>query len=217
MARIAFISICDRNAQGLRLMSARLRQRGHECHIIFLKRYPAPQQLPAESDLDPFAWVGIDRRGRSFRYAAPAPVTQPELDLLRQVLQQVRPGVIGMTVNTPLRRLNARVAQFIRTFSSLPVIWGGYDPTVNPAHCLDFCDFVCIREGDAAILEVAECLDDSQPSTRPTTWPAAATEASLSMSALPWLPISMHSPGATTPPTTSISSRTAGSSSPIRL
>lgn len=163
MARIAFISICDRNAQGQRLMSASLRQRGHECHIIFLKRYPAHRQPATEPDADPFAWVGIDRRGRPFRYAAPAPVTEAELDLLRQVLETVRPDVIGMTVNTPLRRLNARVAQFIRTFSSVPLIWGGYDPTISPGDCLDFCDFVCIGEGDTAILEVAECLDRSRP------------------------------------------------------
>ena len=31
MATIAFISICDRNAHGLRMMSADLRRHGHEC------------------------------------------------------------------------------------------------------------------------------------------------------------------------------------------
>jgi hypothetical protein len=163
MARIAFVSICDRNAQGQRLMSARLRQHGHECHIIFLKAYSAGRRLETDAEPDPFAWIGIDRRGRPFRYATPAPLTGRELELLREALERVRPDMIGMTVNTPLRRLNARVAQYIRSFTAVPLIWGGYDPTINPGDCLDFCDYACIGEGDAAILEIAECLDHSRP------------------------------------------------------
>ena len=163
MAHIAFISICDRNAQGQRLMSAALRRHGHECSIIFLKPYPAGRQSATEPDPDPFSWIGIDRRGRAFRYAAPPPFTGRELDLLRLVLENVRPDAIGMTVNTPLRRLNARVARFIRTFSSVPLIWGGYDPTVNAGDCIEYCDFVCIGEGDTAILEIAGCIDASRP------------------------------------------------------
>jgi hypothetical protein len=160
MARIVFISIGDRNAQGQRLMSASLRQRGHECHIIFLKPYCAGRQTAR--DPEPFSWVGIDNRARPFSYAAPSLPSERELDLLRGVLEQSRPDLIGMTVNTPLRRLNALVAQFIRSVTPVPIIWGGYDPTVNPGDCLDFCDFVCIGEGDAAILEAAECLDCSK-------------------------------------------------------
>jgi hypothetical protein len=73
MVRIAFISVCDRNAQGQRLMSARLKQHGHECRIIFLKRYPAGRQTAPALEADPLSWVGIDRLGRPFQHAAPAP------------------------------------------------------------------------------------------------------------------------------------------------
>jgi radical SAM superfamily enzyme YgiQ (UPF0313 family) len=75
----------------------------------------------------------------------------------------LRPDVVGTTVNTPLRRVNARVAEFVRTFSSAPLIWGGYDPTIHPEDCLDFCDFVCFGEGDTTSLEIAGCIDRSQP------------------------------------------------------
>jgi anaerobic magnesium-protoporphyrin IX monomethyl ester cyclase len=160
MACIVFISIADRNAQGQRLMSASLRQRGHECHIIFLKPYCTGRQIAR--DREPLSWVGIDNRARAFSYAEPSLPSEREFGLLRRVLEEARPDVIGMTVNTPLRRLNALVAQFIRSVTPVPIIWGGYDPTVNPGDCLDFCDFVCIGEGDTAILEAAECLDRSK-------------------------------------------------------
>jgi len=39
MAKVTFISLYDRNAYGLRLMSANLKQQAHHCDIIFLKQY----------------------------------------------------------------------------------------------------------------------------------------------------------------------------------
>jgi radical SAM superfamily enzyme YgiQ (UPF0313 family) len=58
-----------------------------------------------------------------------------------------------------LRAHHAQVTKFIRGFSGAPVVWGGYDPTINPAACLDLCEYACIGEGDTTILELAECID----------------------------------------------------------
>ena len=157
MATIAFISICDRNAHGLRMMSADLQRHGHECHIVFLKRYGRSPLSDAEPD--DFPWIGLDTRGREFRYAHGSPITDRELELLREVLQRIRPAAIGLSVTTPLRKRNTRVTHFIKTFTNVPVIWGGYDPTVNTADCLEHCDYACIGEGDRAILEIARRVD----------------------------------------------------------
>lgn len=160
MARIAFISICDRNAHGLRMMSASLRRAGHECDIIFLKRYGRSPSVEAEPD--DYPWIGIDTRGREFRYAHGSPITDRELQLLRSVLERIRPGAIGLSVTTPLRKRNARVSRFLKSFTEAPIIWGGYDPTVNTADCLEFCDYACVGEGDVSILEIARRLDASE-------------------------------------------------------
>jgi hypothetical protein len=89
MACIVFISIADRNAQGQRLMSASLRQRGHECHIIFLKPYCTGRQ--AVRDREPLSWAGIDNRARAFSYAEPSLPSEREFGLLRRVLEEARP------------------------------------------------------------------------------------------------------------------------------
>src|SRR5271157_170688 len=157
MAKIAFLSILGRNAHGLRMMSSILRRNGHECHIVFLKRYGCSPSVEAEPG--DYPWIGIDTRGREFRYAHGSPITPRELELLRGLLQRIRPGAIGMSVTTPLRKRNMRVTQFIRTFSNAPVIWGGYDPTVNTGDCMDHCDYACVGEGDVTILEIARHLD----------------------------------------------------------
>jgi len=157
MAKIVFLSICDRNAHGLRMMSSILRRNGHECHIVFLKRYGRSPAVEAEAD--DYPWIGIDTRGREFRYAHGSPITPRELELLRGLVERIRPGAIGMSVTTPLRKRNIEVTRFLKSFSNAPVIWGGYDPTVNPGDCLEHCDYACIGEGDVAILEVARRLD----------------------------------------------------------
>src|SRR3954468_15518014 len=87
MANIAFISICDRNAHGLRMMSANLRRLGHQCSIVFLKRYGRSDSVDAEPD--DYPWIGIDSRGREFRYAHGSPITDRELELLRRVVERI--------------------------------------------------------------------------------------------------------------------------------
>jgi len=159
MATIVFVSLYDRNAYGQRLLSASLKRRGHDCHIVFLKRYDSTPSKFRGLEAGEHAWIGIDRRGREFKYASTSPISPRELELLRQVIERIQPDLIGLTVNTPLRLQNSRVTKFIKSFSEAPVVWGGYDPTVNPADCLDFCDYACIGEGDTAILELAECVD----------------------------------------------------------
>ena len=84
MARIVFISICDRNAHGLRMMSSSLQRHGHQCHIVFLKRYG--RSPLAEAEPDDYPWIGLDAGGREFRYAHGSPITDRELGLLRGLL-----------------------------------------------------------------------------------------------------------------------------------
>ena len=193
MARIVFISICDRNAHGLRMMSSSLQLHGHQCHIVFLKRYG--RSPLAEAEPDDYPWIGFDAGGREFRYAHGSPITDRELGLLRGLLERIAPHAIGMSVTTPLRQRNARVTRFIKSFSQAPVIWGGYDPTVNTGDCLRHCDYACVGEGDVTILEVARCLDAAESldgvcnlSYRRQDFPVANPRAPLmrDLDSLPW-------------------------------
>lgn len=159
MATIVFISIYDRNANGLRLMSANLIKHGYQCQIIFLKRYENRQSYHPEQVEGEYPWLGIAKNGRPYKYAINSDISDLEFTLLQQTLEQLRPDVIGLTVTTPMRKQAARVTRFIKRHFTAPVIWGGYDPTVNPADCLDLCDYACIGEGDHAILEIARRID----------------------------------------------------------
>lgn len=163
MAKIALISLYDRNAYGIRLMSANLKRHGHECHIVFLKRYDTNPTYKLELEAGEYPWMGFGKNGRTFKYAANSHITDHELELLRGIIAKFNPDIIGMTVNTPLRVQSVRVTKFLKQHFDLPIIWGGYDPTVNSKDCLSLCDYICIGEGDQTILDVAECIDASQP------------------------------------------------------
>jgi len=41
-------------------------------------------------------------------------------------------------------------------------VWGGPDPTINVEECLVYCDFVCIGEGEKAIVDIASALDEKR-------------------------------------------------------
>src|SRR2546421_964584 len=159
MANIVLISLYDRNAYGQRLMSANLKQHGHECHIIFLKRYDTDWSYKLDLEVGEYPWMGINERGKVFKYASNSHISDHELVLLRGLLERIKPDVIGMTVNTPVRVQNIKVTRSIKEHFDVPVVWGGYDPTVNAAHCLSLCDYACVGEGDQTILEIAERID----------------------------------------------------------
>lgn len=161
MAQIMFISLYDRNAYGQRLMSANLKRHGHLCDMVFLKRYdtrPAAANFAVAEDEYP--WMGVNRQGRIFKFASNSAISDTELGLLRGLVEELEPQVIGITVNTPLRSQAKLVTRFLREHFQIPVLWGGYDPTVNPEACLAHADYVCIGEGDQTILDIAARLEE---------------------------------------------------------
>ena len=162
MANIVLISLFDRNAYGQRLMSANLKKNGHQCHIIFLKRFKNENTFNPDYDEDEYPWLGIDLKGRVICFAASSYPTDIEMGLLHKLLSDINPDIIGMTVNTPLRKQNAMVTKFIKQNFEIPVVWGGFDPTVNTLKCLEVADYACIGEGDKTILEIADRLDHNR-------------------------------------------------------
>jgi radical SAM superfamily enzyme YgiQ (UPF0313 family) len=163
VANVLLISVYDRNAYGLRLMSSALKARGHQCHMIFLKRYDTNPTYKLELEVGEYPWMGIGKSGQVFKYASNSHISEKELDLLTALVAEIGPDIIGTTVNTPLRSQSNRVTSHLKKHFDIPIIWGGYDPTVNSEDCLELCDYTCIGEGDQTMQDIADHIDQGLP------------------------------------------------------
>jgi len=160
MAKILFISINDVNAEGIRILSSCLKHAGHEAHIVFLKRYSTGKEhLKERRNVEKYDWAGIDKKGRAFRYGRGPDVTAAEKKLLLSLIKEIDPHIIGFTVTTPLKARIIGITKLIKRNCPAPIIWGGADPTINPEECLKYCDFVCVGEGERAVVEIADNID----------------------------------------------------------
>mgnify|MGYP001812802016 CR=1 FL=1 len=96
MAKILFISVYDINAEGIRMMSSLLKESGHQPFVVFLKRLKRGPVLNPEKD-----WVGVAESGKPFRHAVGEEITRTEENILKRVIRNIGPDVVGFSVCTP--------------------------------------------------------------------------------------------------------------------
>lgn len=167
MARVLLVSVNDVNAEGIRMLSAVLRRNGHEPSIVFLQRngFPyrdAKKYLEARRDVEEYDWTGIDSAGRPFRYCRGPDLTTLEQQLFLSLIGELGPDVVGFTVTQPFVRSIAHLSSLIRERFGIPILWGGPAPTSTPKACLQWCDFVCVGEGERAIADIAMRIDKGE-------------------------------------------------------
>lgn len=129
---IMLISFYNPKALGVRYLEKSLKDAGYQVYIVFMK---------------------------AFNSKNPEKVTEMELELLRDVINQVQPGLIGLSVMTTLYLETVfAVNKYIRSNFKIPIVWGGVYPTLFPEECLKHADFVIRGEGEKAIVELAGAL-----------------------------------------------------------
>lgn len=136
--RIALVSPYPDIANfGLRSLSAFLKQQGHETRFLALPDRScetATRPLPAE------------------RYPARS---------MAQVRDAVRGcDLVGLSVMTPYVDAARQVTRMVHDDLGVPVVWGGFHPSVRPAECLDHADFVVVGEGEHALAGLVRCLEE---------------------------------------------------------
>lgn len=89
-----------------------------------------------------------------------------ELDLARvkKEVTAFAPDLIGFSAVTNQYRFAREIARDIKRYCSAPIICGGIHPTMDPEGVLeeDCFDYVCVGEGERAIVELADALQNRQ-------------------------------------------------------
>ncbi|HNW38882.1 MAG TPA: radical SAM protein [Candidatus Omnitrophota bacterium] len=98
-------------------------------------------------------------------------------DILRRVfsrkaeiieeIKEFKPNLVGFSVVTSTYQRACAVAQEIKKISDIPIVFGGYHASAVPDLVInnDFVDLVCIGEGEEAICELANSLEQGRPDT----------------------------------------------------
>ncbi|AGW12030.1 putative radical SAM domain protein [Megalodesulfovibrio gigas DSM 1382 = ATCC 19364] len=125
----------DLSAFGVRSISAHLRRKGLRTRIIFL-----PGSL------------GLLKQGGTFVYRYPEAA-------LRQVAEHCRGAtLVGLSFMTNYLDRAAQCTRAIQEIAGVPVIWGGVHATLRPEQALEYADYVCVGEGEEALLELTAAL-----------------------------------------------------------
>lgn len=74
------------------------------------------------------------------------------------------PGLICMSVTSADYSWACSIAKRIKDKRDIPVIFGGFHPSSVPERVIkeDFVDFVCVGEGEEALLEVADAIEQGK-------------------------------------------------------
>jgi anaerobic magnesium-protoporphyrin IX monomethyl ester cyclase len=86
--------------------------------------------------------------------------TSKEEQLLKEIIAEIHPKLVGISVYSPYLFVAKRITALIRSISSAAVIWGGIHPTISPETCIQEADMICIGEGEDAFFELVTALRD---------------------------------------------------------
>lgn len=149
--RVVLLTIYSVENAGIRYISAALKRAGCEVDIVFLRD-----------------WVHN-------RLVMP---TEKEFALMLDVIRDKDPDLVGVGFMSSLLPMAKEATRRIQTaFPSKPIIWGGIHPTSVPDECIDFVDYLCVGEGEMAILDLCRALGSGADTTAiPNIWANVAGE-----------------------------------------
>jgi anaerobic magnesium-protoporphyrin IX monomethyl ester cyclase len=75
---------------------------------------------------------------------------------IKKDVLSIKPDMIGFSVLTNQYKYALEIARNIKTYTSMPIIFGGIHPTMDPGETLsqDCVDYICVGEGEEAFLEL---------------------------------------------------------------
>jgi len=123
----------DISSTGVRLLASCLKRAGFDVRMIFLPI----SRLEGRGDIPSDVYL------------------YPEI-VLEQVAEQCIGSLfIGISFMSNYYDRVTQLCRFLRRNGDVPVVLGGIHPTLQPEECASFADYLCIGEGEEAVVELA--------------------------------------------------------------
>jgi anaerobic magnesium-protoporphyrin IX monomethyl ester cyclase len=158
MKKVLFITLYDEICYGVRLLSSVVKECGLESHVVLFKGETS--YVPIWRDKDEYSSYQYYYNGllRGSFYAVD-PITPQEIDLLLGLIREISPDLICLSTRSFAYALCKDVFPIIKkTYPGIPIIAGGWGPTLEPDKFLEFSDYVCFGEGEKTLQSICECL-----------------------------------------------------------
>ncbi len=142
---VVLMTIYSVENAGIRYLSAALQRAGFETTIVFLRDWRHNRlELPPDE----------------------------EIEMALQIIREKGADMVGLGFMSSLYTMANEVTQRIKQrFPSLPVVWGGIHATSVPEECISQVDYLCVGEGEAAIVDLATALSEGTDDTAiPNIW-----------------------------------------------
>jgi anaerobic magnesium-protoporphyrin IX monomethyl ester cyclase len=144
---IAFVSLYDTGAIGLRGLSAFLKSHGHRVSIIFYGEMGRThrefhQFSKIEYSMSTVKWCG-DRDKEEFL----------------GLIERLHPDLIGISLRSAFIQTAIELTGALKKQSSIPVIWGGIHPTLCPEESIQYADIICRGEGEFPFLDLIHAIE----------------------------------------------------------
>lgn len=158
MKKVAIITFYDMICYGTRLISTVAKEQGIESHLILVK--DEKSHVPIWKDKDQYATYQYFYNGlkRGCLYAID-PITETEKKLLLTLLREINPELICLSTRSfayeICKEIFPRIKQIL---PNVPIISGGWGPTLEPDKFLEFSDFVFFGEGERSFKDICQTL-----------------------------------------------------------
>jgi anaerobic magnesium-protoporphyrin IX monomethyl ester cyclase len=93
--------------------------------------------------------------------------TPEELHAILSFVEKSQPILVGFSLMTFNFNRTRRISlELKRHFPHIPIVWGGIHPTFDPEESLKYADYVCVGEGEDAMLELVQAIESGAPTNR---------------------------------------------------
>ena len=128
--RILFVSLYNDEAYGLRILHSLVKNKGYDSRMLFLKRY-SPK----------------------------TPLTDKERELFYEEIRIFNPDLLAFSLVSPNFCLYQSLYPTLRKLGNFKIVIGGWQASLNPIETIRYCDFLCVGEGEEAILDLIKSLE----------------------------------------------------------
>ncbi len=147
---------------GIALLVSCLKQSGHKVKVFDTSFYKLKEKTDDQirEQLGQVKETNLSEYGVKFQTK-----TEEEIFLeLKKVIDSFVPDFVAFSVNEELVVHACRLAENIKEYSSIPIIFGGIGVTTSPAEIIEksFIDMICIGEGEDAIVELANNMESGE-------------------------------------------------------